>query len=131
MLIDDRFLDEIADLAKDSDRLRMSRDLRNSPTDNSQRMLNALEVGTVLPVHRHTSSSETQILLRGRIDVIFYDDNRDEIQRFHLDPTKGMYGVDVPAGTWHNLAVVEPAVIFESKNGRYEPLAAVDILQPK
>ena len=79
MLIDDRLLDEISSMAKNSERLRMNRDMRNSEEDGSQRMLNALEIGTVLPVHRHPSSSETQILLRGRIDVIFYDDNRDEI----------------------------------------------------
>lgn len=131
MLIDDRLLDEISSMAKNSERLRMNRDMRNSEEDGSQRMLNALEIGTVLPVHRHPSSSETQILLRGRIDVIFYDDNRDEIQRFHLDPTKGMYGVDVPAGMWHNLVVIEPAVIFEAKDGRYEPLKQEDVFEPR
>lgn len=131
MLIDDRLLDEISSMAKNSERLRMNRDMRNSEEDGSQRMLNALEIGTVLPVHRHPSSSETQILLRGRIDVIFYDDNRDEIQRFHLDPIKGMYGVDVPAGMWHNLVVIEPAVIFEAKDGRYEPLKQEDVFEPR
>lgn len=131
MLIDDRLLDEISSMAKNSERLRMNRDMRNSEEDGSQRMLNALEIGTVLPVHRHPSSSETQILLRGMIDVIFYDDNRDEIQRFHLDPTKGVYGVDVPAGMWHNLVVIEPAVIFEAKDGKYEPLKQEDILESK
>lgn len=131
MLIDDRLLDEISSMAKNSERLRMNRDMRNSEEDGSQRMLNALEIGTVLPVHRHPSSSETQILLRGRIDVIFYDDNRDEIQRFHLDPTKGMYGVDVPAGMWHNLVVIEPAVIFEAKDGKYEPLKQEDVFEPR
>lgn len=131
MLIDDRLLDEISSMAKNSERLRMNRDMRNSEEDGSQRMLNALEIGTVLPVHRHPSSSETQILLRGRIDVIFYDDNRDEIHRFHLDPTKGMYGVDVPAGMWHNLVVIEPAVIFEAKDGRYEPLKQEDVFEPR
>lgn len=131
MLIDDRLLDEISSMAKNSERLRMNRDMRNSEEDGSQRMLNALEIGTVLPVHRHPSSSETQILLRGRIDVIFYDDNRDEIHRSHLDPTKGMYGVDVPAGMWHNLVVIEPAVIFEAKDGRYEPLKQEDVFEPR
>lgn len=128
MLINNKLLDELAVLAKDSDRLRMNRDLRNSPADKSQRMLNALEVGTELPVHRHPASSETQILLRGKIDVVFYDDNRDEIKRFHLDPTKGIYGVDIPAGTWHNLIVLEPAVIFEAKDGAYKPISDEDML---
>lgn len=85
-------------------------------------MLNALEVGTVLPIHRHRNSSETQVLLRDRIDVMFYDDNGVEIERFHLDPRNGMYAVNVPIGQWHNLEVIEPAVIFEAKDGAYAPL---------
>ena len=74
MLLDDNLLNEVAAEAKTSERLRMNRDMRNSPADTSQRMLNALEVGTVLPIHRHTTTSETQLLLRGKIDVMFYDD---------------------------------------------------------
>ena len=106
----------------------MNRDMRNSPADTSQRMLNALEVGTVLPIHRHTTTSETQLLLRGKIDVMFYDDLGHETQRFRLDPYNGMYGVDIPIGQWHSLEVIEPAVIFEAKDGPYKPLAPEDIL---
>jgi cupin fold WbuC family metalloprotein len=91
-------------------------------------MLNALEMGTVLPIHRHRTSSETQVLLRGRIDVMFYDDNGVEIERFHLDPRKGMYAVNVPIGQWHNLEVIESAVIFEAKDGAYAPLAEEDVI---
>ncbi len=128
MLIDDILLDEIMKEAAVSPRLRMNRDMRNSAEDKSQRMLNALEVGTVMPIHRHRNSSETQVLLRGKIDVIFYDDNGVEIERFHLNPLNGMYAVNVPIGQWHNLEVIEPAVIFEAKDGAYAPLAEEDVI---
>ena len=128
MLIDDRLLDALMKEAAESPRLRMNRDMRNSAEDKSQRMLNALEMGTVLPIHRHRTSSETQVLLRGRIDVMFYDDNGVEIERFHLDPRKGMYAVNVPIGQWHNLEVIESAVIFEAKDGAYAPLAEEDVI---
>lgn len=128
MLLDDKLLDEVAALARTSERLRMNRDMRNSTDDTSQRMLNALEIGTVLPIHRHSTTSEIQLLLRGKIDVMFYDEQRREIERFHLDPRNGMYGVDIPAGTWHNLVVIEPAVIFEAKDGAYKPLSPEDVL---
>ena len=128
MLLDDNLLNEVAAEAKTSERLRMNRDMRNAPADTSQRMLNALEVGTVLPIHRHTTTSETQLLLRGKIDVMFYDDLGHETQRFRLDPYNGMYGVDIPIGQWHSLEVIEPAVIFEAKDGPYKPLAPEDIL---
>ena len=128
MLLDDKLLDEVAALARTSERLRMNRDMRNSTDDTSQRLLNAREIGTVLPIHRHSTTSEIQLLLRGKIDVMFYDEQRREIERFHLDPRNGMYGVDIPAGTWHNLVVIEPAVIFEAKDGAYKPLSPEDVL---
>lgn len=128
MLIDDNLLDDVASEARISERLRMNRDMRNSASDSSQRMLNALEIGTVLPIHRHTTTSETQLLLRGRIDVMFYDNLGRETERFHLDPRNGKYGVNIPIGQWHNLEVLEPAVIFEAKDGPYKPLEPEDVL---
>lgn len=128
MLLDDEFLDEISVLAQASDRLRMNRDLRNSASDTSQRMLNALEIGTLLPIHRHTTTSETQILLRGKIDVMYYDGDGHETRRFRLDPKKGMYGINIPVGVWHNLEVIESSVLFEAKDGSYTPLTTNDIL---
>jgi len=128
MILDDKLLNEVAAEAKVSERLRMNRDMRNSASDTSQRMMNALEIGTILPIHRHTTTSETQILLRGKIDVMFYDDSGCETQRFHLNPANGIYGVNVPVGQWHNLEVIEPAVIFEAKDGPYKPLEPKDIL---
>ena len=128
MLIDDKFLDILSSEALTSPRLRMNRDLRNSSEDKSQRMLNALEVGTVIPVHRHRTTSETQLLLRGVIDVMFYDNSGAERERFRLDPAHGKYGVNIPAGQWHSLEVIEPAVLFEAKDGAYVPLSEDDIL---
>lgn len=128
MLIDDTFLDALACEAQASPRLRMNRDLRNSPEDGSQRMLNALEKGTKVPVHRHRGTSETQLLLRGKIDVMFYDGTGRETARVRLDRDEGRYGVDIPAGVWHSLEVIEPAVIFESKDGRYSPPSEEDVL---
>lgn len=129
MIFDNIVFDNLISEASASPRLRMNMDLRNSPEDRSQRMLNALEVGTVMPVHRHRATSETQLLLRGVIDVMFYDASGREIQRFRLDPLNGNYGVNIPAGQWHSLEVIEPAVLFEAKDGPYAPLTEEDILQ--
>ena len=101
MIIDDALLDELIAKAKESPRLRMNYDLRNSPDDKSQRMMNALIPGTKMPIHRHTKSSETLFVLRGRMDEIFYDDNGNETGRAHLNPAKGCYGVNVPMNVWH------------------------------
>lgn len=128
MLIDKKQFDSLMQSASASPRLRMNMDLRNSPEDRSQRMLNALEVGTVMPIHRHRATSETQLLLKGVIDVMFYDDSGREMQRFRLDPLNGNYGVNIPAGQWHSLEVIEPAVLFEAKDGPYAPLTEEDIL---
>ena len=78
-------------------------------------------------MHRHRNTTETQLLLRGKIDVMFYDDDGRETARFRLDRDEGRYGVDIPAGTWHSLEVIEPAVIFEAKDGPYEPLRPEDV----
>jgi cupin fold WbuC family metalloprotein len=129
MLIDDKLLDGIRVLAKGSPRLRMNYDLRNSEADGSQRMLNALEMGTVIPIHRHHDTSETQILLRGVIDVLIYDDEGSEVKRIRLDHKKGAYGVQVGKNEWHSLEVIEPAVIFEAKDGWYNPNADKDFLK--
>lgn len=127
MIIDDKLLDELALEAQASPRLRMNRDLRNTSTEGSQRMLNAMEPGTVIPVHRHRTTSKTLVLLRGKIDVIYYDDAGNETSRVELDPGEGRYGVHIPAGTWHKFVVLEPSVIFEAKHGPYMPLSPEDI----
>lgn len=126
-LIADDFLDELARRAQASPRLRMHCDMRTSEKDTSQRMLNALEKGTVVPVHRHLETSETQLLLRGVIDVTFWNDEGREIERHRIDPKKGVYGIDIPAGTWHSLEVIEPGVLFEAKDGAFQPADPGDV----
>ena len=136
MIIDDTLLDSLTAAAAAFPRLRMNYDLRTSPADGSQRMLNALEPGTVVPVHRHPNSSETVICLRGELDEVLYEavpgaesDTRSEaasgepelreVARYHLCPSVGQYGCSVPAGAWHTVEVLKPSVIFEAKDGKY------------
>lgn len=95
-----------------SPRLRMNFNLHESERALTQRLLNALEPGTVLPILRHNHTDETYILLRGKIDVMFFDGDKTEIMRFHLNPLTGNYGVHIPRGRWHSLEVIESAVIF-------------------
>lgn len=128
MLLNDKLLDELTSRAKASERLRMNYNLHDSLDAKAQRLLNALEPGTLLPIHRHRYTAETYVLLRGRIDVMFYDVARREIERFALDPHTGNYGVHIPAGQWHTLEVYESAVILEVKDGPYVPLDPEDML---
>ncbi|MCR4993845.1 MAG: WbuC family cupin fold metalloprotein [Bacteroidales bacterium] len=126
MLINNQVMDELMAQAEASSRLRMNMDLRTTPDDQSQRMLNALLPGTQLPIHRHTASTEVVVILRGRMDEIFFDEEGRETERFHLDPTTGNCALNIPLGTWHSVEVFEPTVIFESKDGAYTPLAPED-----
>lgn len=127
MIIDNQLLDCVSDQAKQSDRLRMNFNLHESLDAKAQRLLNALEVGTVLPIHRHQHTAETYLLLRGHINVMFYNDEGDEVERYDLQPGEGRYGVHIPQGQWHTLEVLESSVIFEVKDGPYMPLEAEDI----
>lgn len=128
MSIDDDLLDRVSGQAKESERLRMNFNLHESLDAKAQRLLNALEVGTVLPIHRHQHTAETYVLLRGRIDVMFCNEKGEEVELYELDPGKGKYGVHIPRGQWHTLEMLEPSVIFEVKDGPYTPLAAEDVL---
>ena len=103
MIIDKQTLDSLTAAAKASPRLRMNLDLRNSPSDGSQRMLNAMEPGTVMPIHRHHASSETVVILRGRIRWIFYDDNGQETERVVLDANGEPRMLNVEKDRWHSL----------------------------
>ena len=102
ILIDHVLLDRVTKDAKESPRLRMNYNFHESLSSPSQRLLNALEPGTVLPIHRHRHTAETYVLLRGRMRVLFYDDDKKEINRYELDPAEGTYGVNIPRGQWHN-----------------------------
>ncbi|MDE6083864.1 MAG: WbuC family cupin fold metalloprotein [Muribaculaceae bacterium] len=128
MKIDRRLLDTVLAQAAESPRLRMNYNFHESLDSKAQRLLNALLPGTVLPVHRHRFTSETYVLLQGKMKVTFYDDNGKKIEEFLLDVTTGDYGLQIPRGVWHGIDVIEPTVIFEVKDGPYTPLTPDDIL---
>ena len=119
MEINKDFLGRLFEQAVANPRLRQSFDLRTSSDDNSQRILNALVPGTVVPIHRHPNSNENVLLLCGKLVEVFYDDNGNETERFLLDPSVGNYGCVVPPGVWHSVEVLVPSVIYEAKDGRY------------
>ena len=129
--IDSALLDSLTEQAKGSERLRMSYDLRNAETNASQRMLNAVEPGSLIPIHRHLRTSETMVVLRGRVVVVLYD----ELERicsaaYEIYPGGNIHALNIPAGTWHTLRARESGtVILEMKDGAYEPLAECDILR--
>ena len=144
MEINKELLDQLLEQAKVNPRLRQNLDLRTSSSDTSQRMLNALLPGTVVPIHRHEDTTETVICLCGKLDEVIYEevvtygnassggfsqgmDAQDvvrkveyrEVRRIHLCPAQSQYGCQVPKGAWHTVEVIESSVIFESKDGKY------------
>lgn len=136
MEIDNKFISKLLSEAAENPRLRQNYDLRTSSDDNSQRMLNALLPGTVVPIHRHPHSTENVLLLHGKLVEVLYEEERagdgieqkqdmaigrrlHETARIVLDPSSGNYGCVVPAGTWHTVEVMEPSVIYEAKDGKY------------
>ena len=146
MEINKELLDQLLEQAKVNPRLRQNLDLRTSSSDTSQRMLNALLPGTVVPIHRHEDTTETVICLCGKLDEVIYEevvtygnassggfsqgmDAQDvvrkveyrEVRRIHLCPAQSQYGCQVPKGAWHTVEVIEPSVIFEAKDGAYKP----------
>jgi len=129
MIIDNSFLQGLSNLAKEKTRLRQNYDLRNSDEDQSQRMLNALEPGTIMPIHRHRNSSETVIVIKGALKEYFYDDMGNVIGEWVCAPNTDCVGLNVPAGQWHNLECLESGtVLFEAKDGSWEPLKDEDVL---
>ena len=130
MKITQELLDGLTEQAKASPRLRMNMDLRNSSADGSQRMLNAIEPGTVMPIHRHTKSSETVVCLRGHLRELFYDDAGEVTEVIDLLPGGDCVALNIPIGQWHTVRVLESGtVILECKDGAYEPLGEEDILR--
>ena len=124
-------MDDLTAKAKASPRLRMNLDLRNSDQDGSQRMLNAIEPGSPLPIHRHRKTSETVVCLRGRLVWEFYDElERTCTERIELRPDGPVVALNVPIGQWHTVHALESgSVILEVKDGPYEPIGPEDILQ--
>ena len=131
MTITQALLDDLTAQAKASPRLRMNYDLRNSANDSSQRMLNAVEPGSPLPIHRHRHSSETVVILRGRLVEEYYDDlDRICTETIELSPNGPVVAVNIPAGQWHTVRALESGtVILECKDGAYEPIQDNDILK--
>ena len=129
MKIDNILLDRLTAEAQASPRLRMNLDLRNSGSDSSQRMLNAVEPGSVVPVHRHRNTSETLVVLRGRVMEEYYDSDCKFIESFELAPGS-LCALNIPAGQWHTLRALDPGtVILEMKDGPYEPIQECDVLK--
>ena len=134
-LINNELLADLHDKAVESERLRQSFDLRTTPEDTSQRMLNVLEPGTHVPIHRHLKTTETVICLKGSMDWVFYEDTAEgpehdgekatdeslfkETARYRLCPKEGQYGIQVPLGAWHGVEVYEPTTILEAKDGKW------------
>lgn len=131
MKITQTLLDDLTAKAKESPRLRMNLDLRDSAEDSSQRMLNAIEPGSPLPIHRHQKTSETVVCLRGRLVEEFYDGlERICTERIEISPNGPVVALNIPAGQWHTVHALESGtVILEMKNGKYEPISDVDILK--
>lgn len=127
--IDNNLLDIVSGQAKESPRLRMNFNLHEKLDSPVQRLLNAMEPGTVLPVHRHRHTDETYIVLRGAIKLMIYNKDKTNIVSHILDPCEGNYGFNIPAGTFHNVEVLDKGtVIFEVKEGPYTPTGPEDIL---
>ena len=127
--IDNALLDSLTEQAKASPRLRMNLDLRTSDADTSQRMLNAVEPGSVVPVHRHRTTSETVVVIRGRVVEEYYKDEGVCEASFEISPSGPIYALNIPAGAWHTLRALESGtVILEMKDGAYEPISDSDIL---
>ena len=131
MVITQAILDKLTAEAKASPRLRMNLDLRNSDSDSSQRMLNAIEPGSPLPIHRHRKTSETVVCLRGKLVWEFYDElERRCTESIELSPNGQVVALNVPAGQWHTVKALESgSVILEMKDGAYTPLGPEDVLE--
>lgn len=112
-------LDDLFARAESSERKRMNYDLRTSPNDGGQRMLNAMLPSTDVHIHRHPMSNENVLLFVGKLDEIICDEEGSEVERIHLDPATGNFGCVVPKGVWHTVEVIEPCVMYEAKDGKY------------
>lgn len=127
MVITEEILNKLTEQAKASERLRANLDLRNTPKDFSQRMLNALEPGTVMPIHRHKGSSETCVCIRGHFEEYFYDENGNQTETIDMMP--GGVVLNIEKGQWHSLKCLESGTILLEKDGPYRPLSKEEIFE--
>ena len=121
-VIDEHLINEISNQAKDSPRLRMNYNFHQSLDDKCHRMLNAVEPGTDIPIHRHPTKDESFVVIRGKVRSTTYNDDGSVIESVVLCHEDGIYGVDIPKGVWHKLESLEPgSVIYECKEGPFMP----------
>lgn len=132
MLLKESILDELTAKAKESPRLRMNYNLHKSPDDSVQRMFNAIEPGSIIPIARHNEANETIILLRGKLKILIYDEQGVVIEECILELSEGGIGYHIPKGVWHSAESLESGtVMFETREGPYVPLSEKDILNVK
>lgn len=132
VIIDQNLLDKVSSKAKVSSRLRMNYNFHQSLDDNCHRFLNAVEPGTVVPIHRHPTKDESFVLLRGRVRVTTHNDDGSIKESVVLSPGEGRYGVDIPKGVWHKVESLESgSVFFECKEGPFVPHEVDGILEVK
>ena len=130
MIFSNKLFDKLTSQAQASPRLRYGLDMRTTPEDQSQRLLNALEPGTVMPIHRHQDTTETAVILRGRLKWLYYDEQGNVTDSYLLDAEGDVRGISVPQGQWHSIeCLASGTIIMESKNGPWKPLGEDDILQ--
>ena len=130
MIIDKNLLDQVSVEAKESPRLRMNYNFHQSLEDKCHRMLNAIEPGSVIPIHRHPTKDESFVVLRGKVRSTTYNDDGSVIESVVLSQENGLYGVDIPKGVWHRLESLEPgSVVFECKEGPFVPHEVEGILE--
>ena len=129
MLINQELLDQVTEQAKESPRLRMNFNLHESLDAKAQRLFNAMEPGTVIPIHRHPHTAETYIVVRGSVKILIYDEKKNLLETVVLNPKTGNIGYQFPKGSWHSVEILESGtVIFEVKDGPYTPFAEEDVL---
>lgn len=131
VIIDDSLFKMLEQEAHDAPRLRMNYDLRNSQNDDSQRMLNVWMPGSKLVIHRHQNSNETILVLKGRMDVVLFDSEGNETERYHMGGDSGIYGINITKGCWHTVEAIDTTITFTAKDGMWAPNAKEDIIEIK
>ena len=130
MILDQALIDNLSQQAKENPRLRINFNLHDSLNDKVQRLFNAVELGSKFVIHRHPDCDETEIVLRGHVVVKVFDDKKNIIESYDLNPTQGRFGVHLDKGVWHTVEVLESdTVIFEVKDGPYQPSIPENILE--
>lgn len=130
MVIDKALLNKVFEKAKRSQLLQINFNFQGSSEAKARCLFNALKKGTILPIHRLEHIAESYMFLRGKIRVLFHNDQKVKTESFILDSLVGNYGVHIPKGQWHTLEVLESnSVLFEVKEGPYTPLTLRKLLK--